>query len=112
MELNVKRRRNKKWNAEEMCAVADHVSDNYATLFGSFDSSNEITKTEKNSIWQSVTEIVNSMGNCRDRDEVYRKWVDMKSLTKKKLVEQVKDRNLTACVEAPPVKRKMEVKRK
>ncbi|WAR13106.1 LOW QUALITY PROTEIN: hypothetical protein MAR_027286 [Mya arenaria] len=28
---------------------------------------------------------VNSMGNCRDRDEVYRKWVAMK----------VKDRNLT-----------------
>ena len=87
-------------DAENLAIVAG-VRDSYKILSSSF--TNTITNQSKNAIWARITTSVNAVSKkIRKRDDVRKKWQDLRNRTKKKEAARKKGIKVTGTVNTIP----------
>ncbi|XP_046573570.1 uncharacterized protein LOC124281673 [Haliotis rubra] len=75
------RKRQPNWTKDECLLLADLVKASKQTIEGKF--SQGVTATSRQETWQKITDTINSIGQQRSRDEVIKKWKNLKSAGKK-----------------------------
>ncbi|XP_060602704.1 uncharacterized protein LOC132755801 [Ruditapes philippinarum] len=99
MSENMEKGKKVNWSADERDMLISKCED--ATVAtGKFSSS--LTAADKVRFWVDVTESVNSVSGCsRTLEQVKKKWIDLKSQTKKKTIQYIAETRKTGGGPAP-----------
>ncbi|XP_060554364.1 uncharacterized protein LOC132715380 [Ruditapes philippinarum] len=99
MSKNMEKGKKVNWSADERDMLISKCED-ASVATGKFSSS--LTPADKVRFWVDVTESVNSVSACsRTVEQVKKKWVDLKSQTKKKSIKHLQEMRKTGGGPAP-----------
>ncbi|XP_064628052.1 myb-related transcription factor, partner of profilin-like [Lineus longissimus] len=92
-----KRPRKTNFSSKEIDKLTDLVQQHYKVISGKF--SDTISLQRKQAAWDTITKKICSIAPCiRTREEVKKKWEDLKQKAKKKGYEEMKKRQVTGNV--------------
>lgn len=94
MEESSKRRRKERFTNDELRVLIEEVAKRKQTLVGR--QSSTVTNQDKATAWADNTELVNSVSQTRrTSEEVRKKFIDFKSVVKKKEATRRRQTGLT-----------------